>query len=493
MMLGIQRSAGNQAAGLAVRALLARQPTTAPAPAPGVTPAPAPGLTAPPGPAPDPAVELKKAEDFVKAGPYKSDVTPGGAGTEGGFEADYNPSKGEMTIAMRCAVTFKHGIDDALTPGDPALTPVVTKAKRLRGAARKRFIAPYQWTPEQKGPWKTDLKALIDEKWGKKHEFHLRKPQWEWIGAKVIVNIDVHDGPKAANDHMAIDTIKFPEGQNLYSFNEEAENQAAHNKGFSSTAPGAAADAHDQTMTLASTDIKARPDFNVLRRSVSFAIGKSELTPAAKSELDNWAKTFEGKVGDKRSINQTVNLEGHASSSGTAERNMALATERVTAVSDYLGTHGFTNVAARATANPKGAADAHKGEDKRDRRVDLVVGDGSPQILAVHEFGHAFGLDDEYADTALYGGSGKAVGDAVGHDEQTKKMQDAGGNKLPGAISETSDSIMSAGNVIRPQHYSTFHAALSSVTHETAWALGPPEPKPGVPGAAPAPAPAPVP
>ena len=355
----------------------------------------------------------------------------------------------------------------------------------------QRFLAPYQWTPEQKEPWRTNLKALIDDKWSKKHEFHLRKPQWEWIGAKVAVNIDVHD-PKAANDHLAIHTIKFPEGQNLYSFNADPANVAANRSGFSSTGAGTAADAHDQTMTLASTDIGARPDSNVLRTSISFGINSSILTPDAKTALDDWAKSFDGKVGDRRSVNQTVNLEGHASATGTPESNMTLATARVTAVSDYLGSHGFTNVATRATATPKGAAEAHGGEDKRDRRVDLVVGDGSPQILAVHEFGHAFGLDDEYADTPMYGGSGKAVGDAVTHDAATKKMQDAGGNKLPGAIAETSDSIMSAGNVVRPQHYSTFHAALSQITHETAWALGPPQPKPGAPGAAP-PASAPAP
>jgi outer membrane protein OmpA-like peptidoglycan-associated protein len=481
MMLGIQRGAGNQAATMAARALLARQPAAPPAPAPGV---------APPAAAPDLAAELKKAEEFVKGGPYKADVTPGSAGTEGGFEASYDATKGEMTVAMRCAVTFKHAIDDSLTPADPVLTPLVTKARRLRGAARKRFLAPYQWTPEQKEPWRTNLKTLIDEKWGKKHEFHLRKPQWEWIGAKVIVNIDVHDGPKAANDHLAIDTIKFPEGQNLYSFNDDPANVAAGRSGFSSTGAGSGANANDQTMTLASTDIGARPDSNVLRTSVSFGINSSTLSADAKSSLDDWIKTFEGKVADKRSVNQAVNLDGHASATGSAEHNMTLATDRVNAVSSYLGTHGFTNVATRATPNPKGAAEAHGGEDKRDRRVDLVVGDGNPQNLAVHEFGHAFGLDDEYADTPMYGGSGKAVGDAVGHDPATKKMQDAGGNKLPGAIAETSDSIMSAGNVVRPQHYSTFHAALSQISHQTEWALGPPQPKPGAPGATP-PAPAP--
>jgi len=472
MMLGLQRRAGNHAAAQAAQAYLARQ-------------------VAPPAPVVDPAEELKKAEAFVKGGPYKSEVTPGGANVHGGFEATYDAPKGVMTVAMRCAVNFKDAIDDSLTPADPALTPLVTKARRLRGAARRRFLAPYKWTPEQQEPWRNNLKTLIDDKWGKKFEFHLRKPQWEWIGAKVNVAIDVHNGPKAANDHLDITTIKFPEGQNLYSFNEEPENKRANRTGFSFTNEGTAAGAHDQSMTLASTDIGARPDSNVLRTSVEFGINHHDLTPQAKRGIDNWIKTFEGKVSDARSVNQAITIEGHASATGTAEHNMDLATKRVDTVREYLGTHGFTNVATRATSTPKGAAEAHGGEDKRDRRVDLVVGDGKGQELAVHEFGHAFGLDDEYADTPLYGGSGKAVGDPVTHDETTKKMQDASGNKLPGAIAENSDSIMSAGNVVRPQHYSTFHAALCTITHETEWALGPPGAKPGgaAPGAGPAPAP----
>ena len=82
MMLGIQRGAGNHAAAQAARSFLARQAVAPPAPAPAV----------------DPAEELKRAEAFTKGGPYKADVTPGGAGAQGGFEADYNPTKGEMTV-----------------------------------------------------------------------------------------------------------------------------------------------------------------------------------------------------------------------------------------------------------------------------------------------------------------------------------------------------------------------------------------------------------
>ena len=42
------------------------------------------------------------------------------------------------------------------------------------------------------------------------------------------------------------------------------------------------------------------------------------------------------------------------------------------------------------------------------------------------------------------------------------------------AVCEPTDSIMSVGDVVRPQHYSTFHAALTDITDQEPWALGPP-------------------
>ena len=44
---------------------------------------------------------------------------------------------------------------------------------------------------------------------------------------------------------------------------------------------------------------------------------------------------------------------------------------------------------------------------------------------------------------------------------------------LPGAVREHSDSIMSVGNAVKPQHYATFLAALKLVTGMDDWAFGP--------------------
>jgi hypothetical protein len=112
--------------------------------------------------------------------------------------------------------------------------------------------------------------------------------------------------------------------------------------------------------------------------------------------------------------------------------------------------------------------------------VNLVVDSGEAQVLAAHEFGHAFGLGDEYAvdPGGAISGTGSATGSRADHDPQTKAMTDAAGAHLPGAINENNDNIMSLGNAVQPQHYSTFHTALTQITAIDEWALGPAAPRP---------------
>ena len=67
------------------------------------------------------------------------------------------------------------------------------------------------------------------------------------------------------------------------------------------------------------------------------------------------------------------------------------------------------------------------------------------------------------------------MGDDATHDNLVKNMVDAGGTPLQGAVCEPTDSIMSVGDVVRPQHYATFHASLTKITApQSPWALGPP-------------------
>ena len=95
----------------------------------------------------------------------------------------------------------------------------------------------------------------------------------------------------------------------------------------------------------------------------------------------------------------------------------------------------------------------------------MVVGSGAQQAVAAHEAGHMFGLQDEY--TAPFSGTGVARGTAT--DPGLGRAQG-----LPGAVAENTDSIMSVGNAVKPQHYATFLEALKHVTGLSDWAIGAP-------------------
>ena len=95
------------------------------------------------------------------------------------------------------------------------------------------------------------------------------------------------------------------------------------------------------------------------------------------------------------------------------------------------------------------------------------MGAGVQQIVVAHEAGHMFGLGDEY--TAPFSGTGGALGTPV--DGNLGPSQG-----LPGAVHENSDSIMSVGDAVRPQHYATFLEAIKAATAMPEWEFGPPIP-----------------
>lgn len=129
-------------------------------------------------------------------------------------------------------------------------------------------------------------------------------------------------------------------------------------------------------------------------------------------------------------------------------------------------------------------------ENPTDRRVDISINHHGSQVLAAHEFGHAFGLGDQYATSDTTGnptnitGTGAQTGQAAAHDALTKQMLDKAGHHLPGAIFENNAGIMSGGNQVMAEHYSTFAEALRKVSGINEWALGARHPKAGVVAAA---------
>ena len=439
--------------------------------------------------------ELEEAEDWARAGPYPAAPQAIiGAGGRGGFDAQYtaDPAEGNgmLDITQGVAIEFKDtlvvsGGTIVPHPDLPATPAIAALAARLNATPipqRNAALASYQWTPAERTPWIDELKTLIETGWGGRHSFFLNKPRWNWLGVDVRITLDIGARAKAAGDHMLTETYKMPTGESLRSYD------ISHkvNRGDDD-------DAHDQTMRLASTTTGPK-EVDLLRESVHFGHDSDVLTPPARATLDAFIRLFNGATGNAAHQEVRVEIVGHASASGSESYNMALSQRRAQAVRNYLASNGFANMASRVTLGSRGETEADQARPQleSDRRVDLVVDGGERMITAAHEWGHAFGLDDEYVV------DGTDVGDPVAHDEMVKAMTDASGNALPGAIREHNGGIMSFGNEVRPHHYATFHNALTTITAQSPWSLGLRKPKwqvamecgaPSPPGDWPTPAP----
>lgn len=387
---------------------------------------------------------LGRAEAFRGHGDFgPRDIAP--TTGRGGFEAVYRPGTGTFQVVLRCAVNFVDGLTvdsgGGITPGNPALQPAATAAAGLAEPQRSAFIAQYQWAAGDKGAWMGDLETSVQTAWGRQYEFFVNRPQWEWIGATVDVDIQTAERARTPADHLALDTVKVPTGTAM---------------GAASVSAGSSSDATDQSGIIGSTDIAPRVD-NMLQvagaSAVVFASDSDSLDAAQMAILDTWIATYQGAPGSAALHPTQVTLQAHSSASGSDAHNLELSQRRAQAVAQYLAGHGCSDVATRVTVDNQGETGADPWGNTADQRVDLIVDGGQQQVVANYEFGHAFGLG----------------------------QPDGTGANLPGAIHENNGNIMSLGTAVQPQHYSTFREALRPLTGIGEWALGPKQARPVAP------------
>ncbi len=425
--------------------------------------------------------EIDEAEFFVMGG-QQGPITHTPSNGRGGFDATFYPEQSPgLLIEVRAAVIFVNPVTvsgSTVTPTDPDFQGVADYLNGLSPADQAAALPEFMWSTADadRNDWMTRLEGAVESAWSGQHQFHIARSGWDWIGAEVAVDVLTNARTtRDATDHLSIEAVKTPEFDNLYSYGH-----------YSWAGGGATNDAHDQTMRIASTDIEGRPDDWTAPITIYFGSGSSALTPDGESELDSFAATWQGAPGTDGSNAVDINVEGYASSSGSAARNRRLSQQRVETVKNRLRGAGFTQLDSRITEEATGEDHADQTTDNEfDRRVDVSVDNpGGAQVLAVHEFGHTFGLDDQYAETNTDGsatgitGNPVQTGDTTDHDGMVQGMQDSYGNGLPPSIAENNDNVMSGGNEIRPEHYCTFHEALTVVTGIMEWALGPPGPKP---------------
>jgi len=397
-------------------------------------------------------------------GPDGANITPTGIG---GFNAKFDPASRQLIISMNVGISFINGLSidpstnivsadgTGLDLSDPdelgtfgelqaAATQIMTD---VPAADRQAEVdAHWRWGGEE-DTWMTSYRQTVQNAWGGKHFFVSQ--DWPQLMADVRVQVNVHRG-QADDDHCQGKIIKTPpDGIGAYVQSNDASK------------------ADDQELIMSSSDIDPRPD-NLLRWQLFFAHDSASIA-AASSEpggggtpgpafLQQFINTFNAAPGN---AGQTIQLIGHASAVGSAQYNQALSERRSEAVEAFLKSNGLTGSVDRTQASGEGI---EEGDEAAARRVDLIIGSGEAQNVAAHEFGHMLGLDDEYATGggSFITGTGNPIGSSVAHsDIDADSLADA---PIDGAVAENNDNIMSLGNTVRPQHYSTFLAALEQIT-----------------------------
>ena len=100
--------------------------------------------------------------------------------------------------------------------------------------------------------------------------------------------------------------------------------------------------------------------------------------------------------------------------------------------------------------------------------MEITVGDfEADQTTVAHEFGHMFGLSDEYPTPD---GGDRDVGTPVAHSALAERL-------IPGQqpiLAHHNEDIMSNGEVVQPHHYVTFLEVLGVMTGtEGEWDIRP--------------------
>lgn len=351
----------------------------------------------------------------------------------GGFEASYVPAAAVELIRIGGGVSFRDAI--AVRGGRafsdlPSLRPVVREINDAPEKAQPALLRPYQWTPSARAAWLARLEAVVEGFWSGVFRFHVDRPGWDGVRARTAVDVDVHEGPKRPDDHLSIEVFQVPDHVNA---------------GVGILASGRGP--RDNRMQLGASDVGPRPD-NMLAERFSFRAERTGASDTDSIRLSMLAIRF------RAGSNDPPKMTWHVQGDGPEPKVSARV--RFDAIVRHMAEQGFDPGRARFVFDGPG------------RIARVVVGDGAAQHAAVHEFGHALGLKDEYARDHCAGlsGTGKPAGVPSDHDALARRVG------LPGSVHENNEGMMSFGNLMRPSYAATCLWALRILTGVDDWVAG---------------------
>lgn len=450
----------------------------------------------------------KEKEEFKKKnyGPqtYNTSFTSGS-----GFEATYLPSSNTLNVTVRAAVRFADTLTGAAgsytSPNEfMAKEKIIPIINSLPPDIQSSVIPFFQWKEKEKSIHFAKLKLNLDEVknlWEKTGlSLQVNEPGWEDVKASPKVNIIIKEGAattkkdaggkvdEGGSDHLQMEVVKQLNAVEaaqvekiIYDYYEKEKGICLDTSklgtrgvraylGNESGSKDRKLDSHNNFMSLESDRIDD-PQTKKFNAQVTFENNKSSLSPEGAASLEQFLSNPELFMDN--SGNQIITkLHGFASHQGSSKHNEKLVQERIdivrSAINSKIGSHptdaDIKKVDfAQENNSDKDAETEFKKDKNYDpslfRKVDIDIerkGRGGQNVLA-HEFGHVFGLGDEYSEVG--NGYNRKEGDKSTHE---KLSRDAG--VTGGGLVKNDDRMMSTGNRVEAAHYSTFADALKKLT-----------------------------
>ncbi len=431
-----------------------------------------------------------------------------------GFQASYSPTTSILNVTVRGKVRFA----DTLSGGaggysssnsfmnSAGFIPIMNA---LPPEVQARILPYFQWTEDQKQihliRFRENL-AAADALWQDTGmTLQVSETGWEDVTATPNISLDITEGAavhntqpagpwgiftetnESSSDHLQVEIVKQPSADDVANitriiteFNattgatvtggmiQGVRSYLGNDPGSRNSAP----QGFNNFMSLESDRIDD-PTTKFYFTSVNFANNESQLSEGARAELDTFFSDPAILMNNaERGVE--IDLHGYASAPGSADYNHTLVESRINSVQSYLDskidsssinsgvyTTSQTNDSDTSAEEDLGANPTlHDPADYR--RVDIMVtrqGRGGQNVFA-HELGHVFGLGDEYAETA--NGYNRPAGALASHDQLAKNAGVTGG-----AVVGNDNRMMSTGNVVGAEHYSTFADALNRLTSKT--------------------------
>ena len=397
-----------------------------------------------------------KLDELMRTTYTREDFHPStGAGL---FDAIYAPGDGNLTITVGISFNFVNG-----NPADADWVAAVG------GPANAATYAPEQfnWTPDEIAKWKQNALIAVMSVWNHRYTFFTQKDCWADTLPPVDVNIEIVERPATGEGkaHFVTTVNKWPtepgdKRDTVMYPTARQDQQTAHFE--ESAADGI--ENPDQSHFVRGTNARAAYGQVDTDNPTPIQFPQNGTTPSAADVAR--LHTFGATLGRADMPPFPITITGHASSEGDEALNMRISEERARNVSNEIVNGGATHM---PTVTPVGEAGAAPTADWR--RADITVGAfEANQTTVAHEFGHMFGLQDEYPTPD---GGTRDVGTPVAHSALAERL-------IPGQqpiLAHHNEDIMSNGEVVRPHHYVTFLEVLGVMTGtEGTWDVRPANP-----------------